>query len=113
MKLWLDQMLPRRLCRPIQDLTGCETSHVGTEYPEDPDIFEAARRASATILTKDRDFVALVERHGPPPQVIWLTCGNCSNRGLERILRATLLDVLTMLRDGEPIVEITGAEPPA
>ena len=109
MKLWLDRMLPRRFCNPIQEWTGCEAWHVGTEYPEDPDVFEAARAAGAIVLTKDRDFVSLVERLGTPPQIVWLRCGNCSNRELERILKATLPDAIDLLLQGEPIVEITGA----
>jgi predicted nuclease of predicted toxin-antitoxin system len=37
-------------------------------------------------MTKDSDFVDLVERLGPPPQIIWLTCGNTSNLRLREIL---------------------------
>ncbi len=112
MKLWLDQMLPRRLCDPIAEWTGCEVSHVGTEYPEDEEIFIAARSAGAAVLTKDSDFVSLIERLGAPPQLVWLRCGNCSNRELERILKATLPTVIDLLREGEPIVEVTGAAEP-
>jgi predicted nuclease of predicted toxin-antitoxin system len=59
-------------------------------------------------MTKDRDFVDLVERYGSPPQVIWLTCGNTSNARLKEILTATLPDALELLRSGERLVEITG-----
>jgi predicted nuclease of predicted toxin-antitoxin system len=111
-KLWLDQMLPRRLCAPIGEWTGCEVWHVGTEYREDEDIFHAARAAHATVLTTDSDFVSLLERLGAPPQLIWLRVGNCSNQELERILKATLPTVLEMLAKGEPIVEVTGAVGP-
>jgi predicted nuclease of predicted toxin-antitoxin system len=82
---------------------------VGTIYPEDADIFEAARAAGAVVVSKDNDFLSMVERLGAPPQFLWLRCGNCSNRELERILRATLRDAIALLQRGEPIVEITGA----
>jgi predicted nuclease of predicted toxin-antitoxin system len=59
-------------------------------------------------MTKDRDFVDLVEQYGSPPQVIWLTCGNTSNARLKEILTATLPDALELLRSGERLVEITG-----
>jgi predicted nuclease of predicted toxin-antitoxin system len=59
-------------------------------------------------MTKDRDFVELVERYGSPPQVIWLTCGNTSNARLKEILTVTLPDALELLRSGERLVEITG-----
>ena len=112
MKLWLDQMLPRRLCAPIGEWTGCEVWHVGTEYPEDEDIFHAARTADATVLRKDRDFLSLVERLGAPPPLIWLRVGNCSNQEPERILKATLPTAIELLGKGEPIVEVTGAVGP-
>ena len=31
---------------------------------------QAARSASAVVMTKDSDFVSLLERFGPPPQVV-------------------------------------------
>ena len=31
------------------------------------------------MITKDRDFVELLGRLGPPPKIIWITCGNTSN----------------------------------
>ncbi len=109
MNLWLDQVLPRRLCEPIAELTGCEVRHVGIEYASDEEIFLAARSARAAVLTKDSDFVTLMERLGTPPQPIWLRCGNCSNRELERILTATLAGAVELLKNGEPLVEVTGA----
>lgn len=59
-------------------------------------------------MTKDSDFVDLVERLGVPPQIIWLTCGNTSNARLREILNATLPEALELLQSGEALVEITG-----
>ena len=75
-------------------------------------IFQAARAAGAAVVTKDSDFISLIERLGTPPQLIWLRCGNCSNPELERILEATLPTAIELLEKGEPIVEITGAAGP-
>lgn len=86
---------------------GLAVSHVGTRYESDLAIFNAAREREAAILTKDSDFLRLIERHGPPPQVIWLTCGNCSNRELERILLDGLPRAVELLKRGEAVVEIT------
>lgn len=60
------------------------------------------------LMTKDRDFIELVERYGSPPQVIWLTCGNTSNDRLKEIMTATLPNAIELLRSGESVVEITG-----
>ena len=57
-------------------------------------------------MTKDRDFVDLLHRHGPPPQVIWIRCGNTSNARLREILIATLKDAFDLLGAGEPLIEI-------
>jgi predicted nuclease of predicted toxin-antitoxin system len=40
---------------------------------EDRVIFDAARKADAVVVTKDRDLVDLLERYGPPPKVVWVT----------------------------------------
>ena len=69
-------------------------------------ISERPAEAAAIIVSKDADFVQLLERHGSPPQVVWLTCGNTSNPRLREILVATWPGVLALLSSGEPLVEI-------
>lgn len=59
-------------------------------------------------MTKDSDFVDLVDRLGVPPQIIWLTCGNTSNARLREILSLTLPEALEILSSGERLVEIKG-----
>lgn len=58
-------------------------------------------------MTRDRDFVQLLDRAGPPPQVPWITCGHTSNARMRDILRRTVANALLRLREGEPYVEIT------
>jgi predicted nuclease of predicted toxin-antitoxin system len=57
-------------------------------------------------MTKDSDFISLLEKFGSPPKVIWLTCGNTSNANLKNILSTTLQDAIDLLENGEEIVEI-------
>lgn len=91
-------------------ITAIAVRDLGLRESEDPDIFEAAKAAGEVILmTKDRDFIELVERYGSPPQVIWLTCGNTYNDRLKEILTATLPNAIELLRSGESVVEITGS----
>ncbi len=59
-------------------------------------------------MTKDSDFVDLVDRLGAPPQIIWLPCRNTSNARLQEISIATLPETLRLLQAGEPLVEISG-----
>ena len=58
---------------------------------------------------EDVDFLRLAEELGPPPQVIWVTCGNTSNDAMRRTLVDALPKAIALLDAGEPIVELTDA----
>jgi predicted nuclease of predicted toxin-antitoxin system len=60
-------------------------------------------------MTKDRDLVNLLERHGSPPAIIWVTCGNTSNARMREILSTAWPLAVALLDQGEPLVEITDA----
>ena len=81
---------------------------LGLRHAEDPVIFERARTAGVIVLSKDSDFVDLVTRYGPPPQIIWLTCGNTTNAYLRTLLSIIWPRVAALLAAGEPLVEIGG-----
>jgi predicted nuclease of predicted toxin-antitoxin system len=53
--------------------------------------------------------VEILQRHGPPPQVLWLRRGNTSNPRLKQILTQAMPDVLPMQEKSEPLVEIGDA----
>jgi len=57
-------------------------------------------------MTKDRDFVEMLQRLGPPPRVLWGTCGNTSNARLREILSSALPAAIVRLEAGESLVEI-------
>jgi predicted nuclease of predicted toxin-antitoxin system len=108
--LWIDAQLAPALAPWITDTFGLEAysaRFLSLGAAKDREIFAAAREASVVVLTKDRDFVHLVERLGPPPQVIWITCGNTSNERMRSILKEKLEDALRLLRLGEWVVEIS------
>lgn len=65
--MWVDAQLPPALARWLSAQPGVEGSHVQAEGllgAIDRVIFEAARRVGAVVLTKDVDFVQLLERYG-------------------------------------------------
>ena len=111
MKIWIDAQLPPALATWIE--TVFEISVVkslkclGLRDAQDIDIFMAARAEKAIVMTKDSDFIDLVCRLNPPPQILWVTCGNITNRNLKRILTKTLSKALKELNGGAPIVEIS------
>ena len=111
MTIWIDAQLSPSLAKWITDTLGVSAQAVrdlGLRDAKDFAIFQAAREANAVVLTKDADFQHLLAQHGPPPKVLWLTCGNTSNQNLRRILRSTLGSALRLLESGETIVEIAG-----
>ena len=109
MTIWIDAQLSPSLAKWISDTLGVPAKAVrdlGLRDAKDFEIFQAAREANAIALTKDADFPHLLSQHGPPPQVLWLTCGNTSNDNVRRILARTLLKGLDLLQSGEALVEI-------
>ncbi len=89
MTLWLDNHLPPSLATWVRAVLGVECTSVrdlALQRAADLDILQAAREASALVMTKDADFAALVNQFGPPPQIVLVTCGNTSNASLRQIL---------------------------
>ena len=81
MTIWLDNHLSPEVGRWIETHLAVKCIAVrDLGYARAPDaaIFDAARAAGANLMTKDGDFAELVDRLGPPPHIIWLTCGNTS-----------------------------------
>lgn len=112
MIIWVDAQLPPAIAAWIRQTFGIEAASVrdlGLRDSEDLEIFDAAKNAVAVVMTKDVDFVDLVRHYGPPPQVLWIKCGNTSNARLKEILLVTFSDASRLLESGEPFVEIRDA----
>jgi predicted nuclease of predicted toxin-antitoxin system len=110
--LWIDAQLSPALARWLSDTFGVTAQAVrdlGLRNAKDLPIFHAAREAGAVIMRKDSDFVLLLERFGPPPQMLWVTCGNTSNARLRQILLKSFPEARARLEQGEPLVEISDA----
>jgi len=111
MIFWIDAQLSPELAVWLVDRFAVEARHVRDFQlveATDPAIFEAARKAGAVVVTKDRDFVDLLKRRGAPPQLLWVRCGNTSNRAMMRLLATTFDAAHRLLAAGEPVVEIKG-----
>ncbi len=109
MKLWLDAQLSPSLARWLASELGVDATavaDVGLRDASDAVIFAAARAADVVVMTKDSDFVALLDRLGPPPRIVWLTCGNTSNARMREVLRSRWQDARALLDAGEELVEI-------
>lgn len=80
---------------------------LGLRESNDKTIFLEAKKQNAIVMTKDDDFVKLLEQLGSPPKIIWLTCGNTSKQRLKEIFEQHLLNALKLLENTD-LVEITG-----
>lgn len=112
MKLWIDAQLSPAIATWICSNFDCEAvaiRELGLRESEDVDIFMAAKKQDVAVVTKDKDFLVLLDRFGPPPKVIWLTCGNTSNARLKQILGASLEKAVDMLESGETLIEINSS----
>jgi predicted nuclease of predicted toxin-antitoxin system len=107
--VWVDAQLSPALAPWLAATFGVEAlsvRHLGLAAAKDVAIFRAAREANAVVITKDADFVALLDRFGPPPRLLWLRCGNTSNAHLRTVLTTTFRAAVDLFRLGEPLVEI-------
>lgn len=110
MIIWLDAQLSPAIASWIShqfSVSAIAVRDLGLRDARDQEIFYAAREANAVVLTKDIDFVHLVEKSGTPPQVILLACGNTSIAQLKQILKRSFNRAMEWLQKGEPVVEIT------
>ena len=107
--MWLDAQLPPALAPWLRDNLGLDAKalkELGLRDATDRAIFMATRAAGAILISKDSDFVDLVQQLGAPPQLVWLTCGNVTNARLRVVLAKAWPSVAPMLAAGEAVVEL-------
>ncbi len=109
MEIWLDAHISPLIatwiqsefsisCYPVRDLQLRDAA--------DAEIFQAAKdKGDVIILTKDNDFLDLLDRLNAPPKIIWLRLGNCSNQTMKEFLKKELPGALLLLDENE-LVEI-------
>ena len=109
MKFWIDAQLPPLLTEWLSAQFNVEAFSLrtlGLRDATDAAIFQAAQQQGIVIISKDSDFVEMVSRYGPPPQLIWVTCGNVTNRQLQIVFNKTFAESLELLLAGQVMVEI-------
>lgn len=109
MTFWIDAQLPPQLAPWLTETFEVEAFSVrflGLRDAEDEDIFAKAKLANVILISKDSDFVELVQHHGSPPKLIWVTVGNVTNANLRQLFTATFKNILTVLAEDTDIVEL-------
>lgn len=107
MRIWIDAQMSPAIAAWISSnyaVSAVAIRDLGLRDAEDKEIFEAARQEKAVVMTKDSDFVLLLDKLGPPSLAEIL-----SNARLKEVLTNTLPKALDLLNFGEKLVEINAA----
>jgi len=111
MKLLLDANISWKLAKTLAPIFG-ECDHVdllGLTVPAgDTDIWNYASKNGYTIVTKDNDFLDLLELKGFPPKVVLLKTGNNSSRALADLLTGAKSKIDDMEHGEYGLLEIYG-----
>lgn len=106
---WIDAQLPPSLAPWLTQRFGVEAysvAYLGDRDADDEVIFQAARLAHAVMVSKDADFLERLVRLGPPPQLLYVTCGHTSRTALTGLFDRHFTQAHSLLCAGEPVVEI-------
>lgn len=111
MTIWIGAQISPTIAAFInRSFTGIEAKFVrslGLLKSDDFEIFMKAKAENVIIMSKDADFINLLEKFGIPLKIIRITCGNTSNIHMCNILHRNLEQALQILTTGEPMVEIS------
>jgi len=96
----VDAQLPKRLARWLAE-AGHDAMHtldlpLGNRTP-DVEIVSIAMREQRVVVTKDDDFVRSFLLSGEPSSLLLIATGNISNLELEKIMRANISRIETVL----------------
>lgn len=110
MIIWIDAQLSPSIAawinRSYPNIQAQSVRSLDLQRADDRAIFVAAKKAKAVIMSKDSDFLKLVDEYGIPPHIIWITCGNTSNSRMRNVLEKSLDKAVELIRSGEPVIEI-------
>lgn len=106
MRLLIDAQLPPAICGWFLQ-RSIEAQHVREVLggqASDREIALYVETHELVLVTKDDDFML---RHTPVrSRLLWLRCGNISNRGLRLWLDARWSQIATRLAGGDLIIEV-------
>lgn len=110
MTFWLDAQLDRKIARWMTETFGVAVKtlySLGQRDADDRDLFLEARMVGCVaIITKDYDFVELLDRLGSPPPIVYLACGNLLTAEMKMKLLLRFAEVNDRIAAGEPLVVI-------
>lgn len=109
MKFLVDANLPPRLCVWLRSHRH-EAEHLFDHNlltATDTQIWQRGSVENLVIFSKDVDFYDRALLFGPPPQVVHVAVGNCSNTRLFEVLALEWDDIERALLSGSRLISIT------
>lgn len=105
MTFLVDAQLPPALCRWIEarGQQALHVSEIGLGAASDIAIADHAEAGGMILISKDEDFVVL--RLPDRFALIWLRCGNATNRALAQWLEPRWGEISALLDRGERFIE--------
>lgn len=106
MKFLIDAQLPPALAAWLRE-RGHEAQHVsevGLLAATDAAIAISVQEQASVLVTKDEGFAAL--RLPDRFRLLWLRCGNATNRALMLWLAPRWPEIERLLESGEPFIEV-------
>lgn len=109
MNFLADANLPPRLCAWLKSRQH-QAEHLldrNLLTATDTEIWDCGRAETFTIFSKDVDFYDRALLYGPPPQIVHVGLGNCSNARLFDYLATHWDDIEQALDSGSRLVALT------
>ena len=110
MKFWLNANLAPRIAQWLSkefEIDCVALLDIGGESFSDEEIFQLAKDSDGVVITKDYDFVNLIQARGAPPQVVLLSVGNSTNKELIEVLKVNFGIALRLVKEGHEVIEIS------
>jgi len=107
-KFLIDVNLPPSL-RPWLTARGHDANHLvdlGLLTATYTVVWELGKSRQLIVLSKDYDFYDRALVFGPPPQVLHIGVGNCSNENLFKILSSQWTEIEASLNRGARLVAL-------
>ncbi|WP_299289915.1 DUF5615 family PIN-like protein [uncultured Mucilaginibacter sp.] len=100
-EIWLDVQISPIIAKWMAEDTGLNVKSsfaLGFKSMTDQAIYQQAKvYGNVILISKDTDFVEIVNRLGSPPKLINLKIGNCDNRKLWQFLQKHIGTAIQML----------------
>lgn len=108
MNFLVDNQLPAALARFLS-AAGHPAQHVldvTLNEADDRPIWDYAKTHSLIVISKDEDFVHLVQRPGEAGRLLWVRIGNCRNESLLTAFESALAKIEQSFAAGQRLVEL-------